>query len=181
MNVLDVDETRRGFPVRGVSDRSSLAHSTAGKNHRRAQLPDFRCAAVFRTEPGKGAHSNRDAARRTSLTLIPAGPIQINADSSAAVPAKVEFKNVNKQMSAQSTAEFVKRNQVWYFANFSFVAFPTVIIAVIVVGALAGISNASGVLLLRRRLLRQGKLDWSNRAKIFALALFGPNLFSKSS
>jgi hypothetical protein len=112
------------------------------------------------------------------LSLVPTGDIKINADGSAAVPVKVQFKNENKEVSTQSTAEFVKRNQVWYFANFSFVAFPTVIIAVIVGGALVGISYASGVLLLRRKLLRQGKLDWGNRAKIF-IPIFWPNLFSK--
>ena len=110
------------------------------------------------------------------LSLLPVGDIQINADGSAAVPVKVQFKNENKELSARSTAEFVKRNQVWYFANFSFVAFPTVIIVVIVVGALIGVSYASGVLLLRRKLLRQGKLDWANRTKIF-IPVFWPSLY----
>jgi len=112
------------------------------------------------------------------LSLAPVGDIEIRPDGSAAVPVKVRFKTENKEVSTQSTAEFVKRNQVWYFANFSFVAFPTVIIAVIVGGALVGISYASAVLLLRRKLLRQGKLDWGNRAKIF-IPIFWPNLFSK--
>jgi hypothetical protein len=110
------------------------------------------------------------------LSLLPVGDIQINADGSAAVPVKVQFKNENKELSVRSTAEFVKRNQVWYFANFSFVAFPTVIIVVIVVGALIGVSYASGVLLLRRKLLRQGKLDWANRTKIF-IPVFWPSLY----
>jgi hypothetical protein len=111
------------------------------------------------------------------LRLVPTGAIDIKADGSAAVPVKVTFKTANKEMEAQSTANFVKRDQGWYFANFSFVAFPTVIIAVIVVGALVGISYATGVLLLRRKLLRQGKLDWANRARIF-IPIFWPRLFS---
>jgi hypothetical protein len=113
------------------------------------------------------------------LSLVPVGAIDIKPNGSAVVPVKVSFKTANKEMAAQSTAEFVKRDQGWYFASFSFVAFPTVIIAVIVVGVLVGISYATGVLLLRRKLLRQGKLDWGNRAKIF-IPIFWPRLFSQS-
>ena len=106
------------------------------------------------------------------------GPIQINADGTAGVSIKVQFKNANKEMSAQSTAEFVKRDQIWYFANFSFLAFPTVIIVMIIGGVLVGTSYASGVLLLRRKLVRQGRLNWSEKVKIF-IPIFWPSLFSK--
>lgn len=110
------------------------------------------------------------------LSLIPVGAIEVNADGSAMAPVKVSFKTENKEVAAQSTVEFVKRNQTWYFANFSFLALPTVIIAVIVVGVVVGVSYATGVLLLRRKLLGQGKLDWANRTKIL-IPLFWPNLF----
>jgi hypothetical protein len=113
------------------------------------------------------------------LSFVAVGPVQINADGSAAAPVRVQFKNRNTEMSAQSTVEFVKRNQVWYFADFSFVGFPGVIVALIIIGALIAVSYTSGVLLLRRRLLRQGRLDWGNRVKIF-IPVFWPALFSKS-
>ena len=128
------------------------------------------------------------AKRRTSLgyfrdptyqlTLVPISDIKVSPSGSATVPVTVRFKNENKEVSVQTTAEFVKRNQVWYFANFDFVAFPPIIVAVIVVGILVAIFYASGVLLLRRKLLRQGELNWNNRTKIF-IPIFWPSIFRK--
>ena len=112
------------------------------------------------------------------LRLVAIGVVEIRADGSAAVPVEVSFKTAKKEITAQSTARFVKRDQGWYFAAFGFVAFPTVLIFVIIVGVLVGVSYATGVLLLRRKLLRQGKLDWANRARIF-IPTFWPRLFGK--
>jgi hypothetical protein len=113
------------------------------------------------------------------LSLVPVGEIEITADGTASVLVKVLFKTESREVGGQSTVAFVKRNQVWYFANFSFLGFPTVIIAAIIVGALMAISYASAVLLLRRELLRQGKLDLVDRAKIF-VPIFWPTLFSRT-
>jgi len=113
------------------------------------------------------------------LTLVVAGPIQINADATASAPVKVDFKNANTQVSTQSTAQFVKRNGVWYFANFSFVSFPAIIVVVIIICVIVGISYATGVLVLRARLRRQGKLDRANEVKIF-IPVFWPALFGNA-
>jgi hypothetical protein len=113
------------------------------------------------------------------LSLVPVGAIEINADGSATVPVAVRFKTATKELATQSTASFVKRDGIWYFANFGFVGVPAVLIVVAACGALVGISYASGVLLLRRKLLRAGKLDLANRAKLF-IPIFWPSLFSRT-
>ena len=111
------------------------------------------------------------------LSLVPVGPIQINEDGSATVSVKVEFKDTNKEMSTQTTAQFVKRNEVWYFANFSFLAFPTVIVVVIIICGFVGVLYAVGVLIVRGRLVRQGRLELANRVKVF-IPVFWPSLFN---
>jgi len=111
------------------------------------------------------------------LSLVPIGPIRVSSDWSATVPIKVEFRNANRELAVQSTALFVKRNKTWYYANFDFLRFPGVLIVLIVICGLVSLLYASGVLLLRWRLLQQGEWDWSNRIKIF-IPIFWPSLLN---
>lgn len=110
------------------------------------------------------------------LHLTPTGPIQIQANVSAAVPVKVDFKNATTEMSADSTARFIKRNGVWYYADFDFLGFPTVILVTLLICGSVGVGYATTVLVLRWRLARQGMLTWGNRVKLF-IPIFWPRLF----
>ena len=91
---------------------------------------------------------------------------------------RVEFKNATTEMSADSTARFVKRNGVWYYADFDFLGFPAVILVTLLICGTAGVAYATIVLVLRWRLVRQGRLSWSNRVKLF-IPIFWPRLFGK--
>jgi hypothetical protein len=135
-------------------------------------------------DPTMGPHQRADNLEyfddpSYQLTLIPVGAIEIKADGSATVPVRVRLKTEHNEMEATNTARFITRNQRWYFANYGFLALSTFLVVVAIVGPLVGVLYAAGVLLLRRRLSRQGRLTVGNRAKIF-IPFFWPNLFRKA-
>jgi len=101
------------------------------------------------------------------LSIVPTGEVEFKHDSSATLPVTVRFKTEDSEVVTRSNIQFVKRNQVWYFANFNFLAFPPFLIAVAVVASLVGIVYASGVLFVRARLVSRGKFTGANRFKIF--------------
>lgn len=113
------------------------------------------------------------------LRVTPTGPIEIKANGSAAVPVRVEFKNATTEMSADSTARFIKRSGVWYYADFDFLGFPAVLVVTMVICGSAGVGYATTVLVLRWRLARRGMLTWGNRVKLF-FPIFWPRLFGHS-
>ena len=110
------------------------------------------------------------------LRVTPTGPIEIKANGSAAVPVKVDFKNATTEMSADSTARFINRNGVWYYADFDFLGFPAVILVTLIICGSVGVGYATTVLVLRWRLARRGMLTWGNRVKLF-FPIFWPRLF----
>jgi len=112
------------------------------------------------------------------LRVVPTAPFWIKADGSADVSVRVEFKNATTELSADSTARFIKRNGVWYYADFDFLGFPPVLILTMVIGFTVAVSYATTVLVLRWRLVRHGRLSWSNRVKLF-IPIFWPRLFSR--
>lgn len=113
------------------------------------------------------------------LSLVPAGAVSTNAGDSASVPVRVHFKTGNGEVETSSTAQFIKRDSIWYFSNFDFLSFPTVIIVVIMLCVLVGIAYAATVLVLRSRLVRRGQLGAANGAKIF-IPIFWPSLFRQT-
>ncbi len=113
------------------------------------------------------------------LTLIPTDGIRIQPDGHAVVPARVHFKTSTQELDANVEVKFVQRNGVWYFANFDFLGWPAVLVAVLIIGIGVGIAFAAVVLILRSRLRKQGKLKGANLIKIF-VPIFWPKLFSES-
>jgi hypothetical protein len=68
---------------------------------------------------------------------------------------------------------------VWYFADFDFLGWSTYFIVTLILGMSIGIAFATGVLILRSRLSKQGELKGANLIKIF-IPIFWPKLLSKS-
>ena len=111
------------------------------------------------------------------LSVVPTAPIWIKADGSASIPVRVEFKNPTTELSADSTARFVKRNGVWYYADFDFLGIPPVLILTMVICGGAVVGYATTVLILRWRLARRGMLTWGNRVRLF-FPFFGLSFFA---
>jgi uncharacterized protein YchJ len=110
------------------------------------------------------------------LILTRTGPIEMEGDGYAKVPVHANLKNGNEETEVDGTASFVKRNGVWYFANYDFLAFSTLLILVIVLGVAVGICFAGVVLRLWWKLKAAGRLDPLSAWKIF-VPFCWPGLF----
>jgi hypothetical protein len=113
------------------------------------------------------------------LSLQSAGDASFTDNDSASMPVHFRFKTSSSESDSKCRVDFVKRSGKWYFANYDFLSFPIVIIVLIGIGGIIGISYASAVLLLRSKLIRAGKLDITNRVKMF-IPVFWPTLFRSS-
>lgn len=109
------------------------------------------------------------------LSLVPLGTVEFEQNGQASVPVRVHFRNSTREVDTRSTAEFVLRGGVWYFANFDFLGFPVIIVVVIILTVIVGISYAMGVLILRRRIVERGGLQGADVIKVF-VPLFWPAL-----
>jgi|SRR6266481_6631524 len=74
------------------------------------------------------------------LTLIPNGEIKIEPEGHAVVPVRVHFKNSTSTLDANVDVKFIQRGGVWHFANFDFLGWPPILVAVLIVGLSVGIS-----------------------------------------
>lgn len=118
------------------------------------------------------------SAAHYELSLVPEGAPTVTGDT-ATVPVRVHFKADNgNSLDAGATAHFVRRNGVWYFSNFDFMSWPAFLIVALVGCVLIGISYAATVLILMRKLLKQGSLG-VNGVTMF-IPLFWPALFRKA-
>lgn len=118
-------------------------------------------------------------AQQFELTLVPTHGIPAITGDSASVPVRVHFKSESgDELDTGSTAEFVRRNGTWYFANFEFMAWPVFLVVVFVICMATGIGYAAIVLILRSRLVKKGRLG-VNVVKIF-LPFFWPSLFRET-
>lgn len=112
------------------------------------------------------------------LSLVPRGGLPAIVGESASLPVRVHFTAGNgNSLDANATAQFVKRNGIWYFSNFDFMAWPDFLVAALVFGVLVGIGYAVIVLTLASRLLNERRLgtDWI----LVFLPFFWPALFRK--
>lgn len=131
----------------------------------------------------KGADRDKNLGQFSSspyeLSVVPtAGPPAISGDS-ASLPVRVHYKAEDgNSLDVSSTAQFVRRDGRWYFANFDFMKWPAFLIVILVLGILVGVGYASIVLVLRARLARQGNLG-ANAVKMF-IPFFWPSLFAKT-
>jgi hypothetical protein len=113
------------------------------------------------------------------LTVVPNGGAPVISGDTASVAVRVHYKaEDDNSLDANATAQFVKRNGVWYFANYNFMKWPVVLIVVLVLGVLIGIAYAAAVLFLSSRLVKQGPLG-ANAVKMF-IPFFWPFLFRQA-
>jgi hypothetical protein len=123
-------------------------------------------------DPSLGSSSrdenlNRFSAQKYVLSLVPAEGIPPIAGETASVPIRVRFDDgEGNSLDADATAHFVKRDGVWYFSSFDFMACPAFLVIVFVVGMLVAVSYAATALTLWFRLLRRGLLA-ANLVKIY--------------
>jgi hypothetical protein len=113
------------------------------------------------------------------LSLVPTQGIPVVIGDSASVPVRVHFNAEDgNSLDASATAQFVRRNGIWYFSNFNFMSWPAFLIVALVVCILVGIGYAATVLVLRSKLLKRGPLGASG-IKMF-IPFFWPTLFSRT-
>jgi len=112
------------------------------------------------------------------LSVVPTEGIQAIIGDSASVPVRVHFDSQDgNSLDASATAQFIKRNGTWYFANFDFMRWPIFLVVVLVVCILIGIGYAAVVLVLRSKLVKEGRLG-VNGVKMF-IPFFWPSLFRR--
>jgi hypothetical protein len=117
----------------------------------------------------------RLSAPNYELSIVPEAAPTI-ANGSAAAPVRVHFNDQEgNTLDASATAHFIKVGNTWYFSNFDFMRVPLFLIFVIVVCALIGIAYATTVLVLWRRLMKQGRFG-IDAVKVF-FPIFWPSLF----
>ena len=114
-----------------------------------------------------------------NLSLTPTEVSPSITGDTASLPAKVHFDTKDENsLDTDATLHFVKRGGAWYFANFDFMSWPVLLIAVVVVSVLIGISYAATVLTLWSKLNRRGLLKLTG-ARIFVPFLW-PSLFRQA-
>ena len=80
------------------------------------------------------------------LTLDPRGDVEFKAPNHAQVPVHFDLHSGGGETEASSTADVVKVNGAWYFANFNFLATPTWVWVMLVGINLIGVIYGIGVL-----------------------------------
>jgi hypothetical protein len=119
------------------------------------------------------------SASQYELSIVPTEGIPTAIGDSVSVPVRVHYRSEDgNSLDTSATAQFIRRNGIWYFSNFDFMKWPAILIIVLMVGILVGVSYAATVLILGSRLLKQGPLG-INRVKMF-VPLFWPALFRQT-
>jgi len=112
------------------------------------------------------------------LNLVPTEGIPAISGEFVSVPIRVHFNSGDgNSLDVSATAQFVKRNGTWYFSNFNFMTWPAFLIIVLIFGILVGIGYAVMVIILMRRLLKQGPFGIDGMLIFFPI--FWPYLFRK--
>lgn len=136
-------------------------------------------------DPAAEAQTREKAIARFSdphyeLSLVPTEAVPAPTGDVASVPVRVHFKTENSELEATATAQFIKRGNSWYFANFDFLATPAFLIVVIIVCCSVGVGYATIVLVLRSRLAKRGQLTAGNLVRLF-VPLCWRSLFRQKS
>ncbi|MGD0797456.1 MAG: hypothetical protein ABR910_07005 [Acidobacteriaceae bacterium] len=114
------------------------------------------------------------------LNIFPTDALPAITGDSASVPIQVHYKAEDgNSLDSSATAEFVRRNGIWYFSNFAFMGWPALLLAVLFAGVFVGIGYAATVLILRTRLVKQGIVGPNSMAKMF-IPFFWPSLFRQT-
>ena len=101
----------------------------------------------------------------------------VRPDGHAVLPARIHFKNQTNELDADADIKFIQRDGTWYFADFDFLGWPTILIIVLIAGIGAGIFYATMGLVLLNRLKKTNQLTPSNYLKLF-IPIFWPSLFA---
>jgi len=174
MGILGVAVSLYALTQPSESDAGQISGLMAG-------LSDHSKAPVDVLDPNLSP-SDRDKslhhfiAPRYELSLVPTGGIPVVSGDFASVPVRVHFEaSDGNSLDASATAKFVKRDGVWYFANFDFMSWPAYLIIVLVVCLFVGVSYAVTVLILTRKLIQKGQFGVTG-IKAFVPFLW-PSLF----
>lgn len=129
--------------------------------------------------PDREKNLSHFSATPYELSIVPNGGAPTITGDSASEPVRVHYKAEDgNSVDASETAQFVRRNGVWYFASFDFMKWPAFLIVVLVACMLVGIVYAATVLVLWNRLTKHGKLG-ANAVKMF-IPLFWASLFRQT-
>jgi hypothetical protein len=159
-----------------ASDADQINGLMASLSNRSKALADFLDPTL--TEAEREKDLRHFSASPFELTLVPTGTPLISGDT-ASVPVRVHYKAEDgNSLDASATAQFVKRNGAWYFANCDFMKWPVVLIVILVFGVSIGIAYAAIVLVLYDRVVKQGPLG-TNIVKMF-IPFFWPSLFRRT-
>ncbi|MGA7317479.1 MAG: hypothetical protein WBX22_26315 [Silvibacterium sp.] len=126
----------------------------------------------------RGKNLGHFSAQPYDLSVTPNSSAMVVSGATASVPVRIHYKAEDgNSLDASATAQFVKRDGVWYFANYDFMKWPVVLIVVLLICVSVGIAYAATVLVLWSRLAKQRTRDGSV-VKIF-IPLFWPSLFRR--
>ncbi len=159
-----------------ANDADQINGLMASLSNRSKALADFLDPTI--TGAKREKNLRHFSATPFELTLVPNGAPLISGDT-ASVPVRIHYKaEDDNSLDTNATAQFVKRNGAWYFANYDFMKWPVVLIVVLVVGASIGIAYAAIVLVLYSRVVKQGPFG-ANTVKMF-IPFFWPSLFRRA-
>jgi hypothetical protein len=111
------------------------------------------------------------------LTLEQTAPATVKGDL-ASVPIRVHLEDRLKVFEADTSATLIRREGVWYFGSYDFLAFSTFQVVALFVALAAAVLYATMVLFLYKRLSEAGRIDVSVFLLTF-VPLFWPYLFRK--
>jgi hypothetical protein len=159
------------------SDSSAITRLMVGLSDHSIAPADVLDPSLSPSDRSKNLSRFRDP--HYELSLVPTEGVPVITGDSASVPVRVHFRTETGQVETNATVRFVRRNNSWYFSSFDFLSWPALLIGVLAVCVIAGVGYATGVLVLRTRLLRRGQLRGVNGIKIF-IPVFWPTLFRQA-
>jgi hypothetical protein len=98
----------------------------------------------------------------------------------AIVGGRMQFKDAHNDSDMPVDLRFVKRQGRWYFASYEFLGWPAWFVIYLILGSSVGIGFASGVLVLRGRLLRSQQWNAKTEAMCF-VPVFWPALWKQTA
>jgi hypothetical protein len=108
-------------------------------------------------QPASASKSLEAFQGRYEISAVPTSEITITDSDKATVPVRVHYRSDRGDSTdANSVASFVRRNGVWYFADFDFVHWNAFPIVVSLLFGLTGTGYVIMVLFVRYRMRRSG-------------------------
>lgn len=129
-------------------------------------------------DEARKADSKRFAAEGYELRIQPTGAPSLSDENHATAPVEVHWDDHrgNSVDVSDSTAHLVRRDGVWYFASYDFLAWPGYLVALLVLGCSVGVGYAAVVLVLYRKIVVSS--DAASIALVW-IPFYWPSLFRK--